>query len=120
MRPSVEPTAGAASRRAGQSSPSRSVADISTRPMYTAPLSAKTPTVVAVPMPPDEHWSPWLFSQATRRRGAVPSEPLPYDPERQVSVAQVDGRTVAAVELSVPPQTKKADIEKGEDQKDRW
>jgi hypothetical protein len=47
-------------------------------------------------------------------------EPLPYDAERQISVAQRGGRTVAAVELSVPPQTKKADIEKGEDQKDRW
>jgi hypothetical protein len=68
----------------------------------------------------DSRWSPWLFAHATRQRGAVPTETLPYDAERQISVVHLDGLTVAAVERSVPPQTKKADIEKGEDQKDRW
>lgn len=69
---------------------------------------------------PDEAWSPWLFSRATRQRGVVATEPLPYDADRQISVVKVNGETFAAVELSGPPQTKKADIEKGEDQKDRW
>jgi hypothetical protein len=69
---------------------------------------------------PDALWSPWLFSRATRQRGVMPTEPLSYDAKRQVSVVETDGKTVAAVELSGPPQTKKADIEKGEDQKDRW
>lgn len=69
---------------------------------------------------PDQPWSPWLFSRATRQRGVMPTEPLPYDAERQVCVGQLNGEKVAAVELSGPPQTKKADIEKGEDQKDRW
>jgi hypothetical protein len=64
---------------------------------------------------------PWLFELATRQRGRLPTSPLPYDEVRQVAViAEEDGTTVPAVERHPPPQTKKGDIEKGEDQKDRW
>ena len=65
---------------------------------------------------------PWLFGLATRQRGRVPSPALPYDEARQVAVvAGTDGAAaVPAVERHPPPQTKKGDIEKGEDQKDRW
>lgn len=64
--------------------------------------------------------SPWLFARATRQRGQAPSEPLPYDEGLQVTVSRDGAETVPAVQCYPPPQTKKADIEKGEDQKDRW
>jgi hypothetical protein len=64
--------------------------------------------------------SPWLFQRATRQRGRVASRPLPYDDALQVTVVSEGSQTVPAVERHPPPQTKKADIEKGEDQKDRW
>ncbi|MGH2968785.1 MAG: hypothetical protein ACRDK0_06935 [Solirubrobacteraceae bacterium] len=63
---------------------------------------------------------PWLFACATRQRGRVPSAPLPYDDARQVTVVKHDGQLIPAVDRYPPPQTKKGDIEKGEDQKDRW
>ena len=63
---------------------------------------------------------PWLFSRATRQRGRLPTAPLPYDEARQVTVVRSDDEVVPAVERQPPPQTKKGDIEKGEDQKDRW
>jgi predicted RNA-binding protein with PIN domain len=45
---------------------------------------------------------------------------LPYDDARQIAVVQQGNALIPAVELHPPPQTKKGDIEKGEDQKDRW
>jgi len=63
---------------------------------------------------------PWLLSLATRQRGLTLSDPIAYDDVRQVAVVEQAGERVPAVETSPPPQTKKADIEKGEDQKDRW
>jgi len=63
---------------------------------------------------------PWLFARAARQRGNVPTDPLPYDAERQVTVLNGPHGPVPAVEHQPPPQTKKGDIEKGEDQKDRW
>lgn len=63
---------------------------------------------------------PWLFTRATRQRGRVPSAPLSYDDVRQIAVVEDRGEVIAAVERYPPPQTKKGDIEKGEDQKDRW
>jgi hypothetical protein len=70
-----------------------------------------------VPMTEGE---PWLFSLATRRRASRSETPLAYDPERQVTVAWKEGRLVSALDVAIPRVTKKADIEKGEDQKDRW
>jgi len=64
--------------------------------------------------------APWLFARATRQRGRVPTAPLPYDDARQITVVEDDGEVVPAVERYPPPQTKKGDIEKGEDHKDRW
>lgn len=64
--------------------------------------------------------SPWLFQRATRQRGRVPSQPLAYDDGLQVTVVPDGSGLVPAVERYPPPQTKKGDIEKGEDQKDRW
>ena len=43
-----------------------------------------------------------------------------YDDRAQVSVVDVDGAVTLAVDADGGAQTKKADIEKGEDQKDRW
>jgi hypothetical protein len=63
---------------------------------------------------------PWLFTRATRQRGRVPSAPLPYDDTRQITVVEEGGELIPAVDRHPPPQTKKGDIEKGEDQKDRW
>jgi hypothetical protein len=63
---------------------------------------------------------PWLFARATRQRGRVPTPALPYDDARQITVVAHAGAMVPAVTRYPPPQTKKADIEKGEDQKDRW
>lgn len=65
-------------------------------------------------------WSPWLFRHATRQRGDVAIRRVPYDDALQVAVLEKDGTLLPAVQLGSPPQTKKADIEKGEDQKDRW
>jgi len=62
----------------------------------------------------------WLFSSAKHQRGQVAVPPLPYDDARQITVVEENGALVAAVERYPSPQTKKADIEKGEDQKDRW
>ena len=50
----------------------------------------------------------------------MPSAPLPYDDARQVTVVKHDGQFIPAADRYPPPQTKKGDIEKGEDQKDRW
>ena len=64
---------------------------------------------------------PWLLEFATRGRGRVPTEPLAYDAEQQVAVVfDPSGAAVPAVLHHPPPQTKKGDIEKQEDQKDRW
>jgi hypothetical protein len=50
----------------------------------------------------------------------VASPALPYDDARQITVVKEGNAVVPAVERNPPPQTKKGDIEKGEDQKDRW
>jgi hypothetical protein len=63
---------------------------------------------------------PWLFARATRQRGRIPTAALPYDNARQITVVEHQGERVPAVEHCSPPQTKKGDIEKGEDHKDRW
>ena len=64
---------------------------------------------------------PWLLEFATRARGRVPTERLPYDERQQVTmVTDEAGATVPAARRQRPPQTKKGDIEKQEDQKDRW
>ena len=63
---------------------------------------------------------PWLLTLATRQRGRVASTPVAYDEARQIAVVEQDGLVVPAIDSERPPQTKKADIEKAEDQKDRW
>jgi putative ATP-grasp target RiPP len=63
---------------------------------------------------------PWLLSLATRQRGRVPTAPVVYDDARQIAVVIEGGRVVPAITSSRPLETKKADIEKGEDRKDRW
>ena len=68
----------------------------------------------------DAMQSVWLLSLATRQRGRVPTEPVRYDDARQIAVIEQAGELVPAVEASRPLETKKADIEKGEDRKDRW
>jgi hypothetical protein len=69
---------------------------------------------------PTDRLEPWIFARATRQRGRVATAELPYDDARQVTMIESDGERVPAVERFPPPQTKKGDIEKGEDQKDRW
>jgi hypothetical protein len=63
---------------------------------------------------------PWLLSLATRQRGRIPTEPVAYNEDLQIGVVDVDGLAIPAVQTSRPLETKKADIEKGEDRKDRW
>lgn len=62
---------------------------------------------------------PWLLSLATRQRGRTPTDPVVYDDGRQVAVVAQAGHMVPAIETASAPETKKADIEKTEDQKDR-
>lgn len=50
----------------------------------------------------------------------MPTEPVAYDTLRQIAVVEQNGAQVPAIETSKPLETKKADIEKGEDRKDRW
>jgi hypothetical protein len=47
-------------------------------------------------------------------------EPTRYSDALDVLLVRREGRWKPAVWEKEPPQTKKADIEKGEDQKDRW
>lgn len=63
---------------------------------------------------------PWLLTLATRQRGRVQAAPALYDDVRQVAVVEQSGEMVPAITTAFPPETKKADIEKAEDQKDRW
>jgi hypothetical protein len=67
-----------------------------------------------------QHADPWLFRLATRQRGRILTDPLSYDPVRQVAMVHMGDAMVPAVERHPSPASKKADIEKGEDQKDRW
>jgi hypothetical protein len=43
-----------------------------------------------------------------------------YDPKVDMSFVRSDGVWTAAIDHNRHARTKKADIEKGEDQKDRW
>jgi len=65
---------------------------------------------------------PWLFQRATVR--SAPAEagdsPGQYDADLQLLVVSEGDAVVPAIDSKQPPATKKADIEKGEDQKDRW
>lgn len=64
----------------------------------------------------------WLLDQATVRRPPLQDECLVlYDEDRQASVVMLgNGESPLAVESVGGSPTKKGDIEKGEDQKDRW
>jgi hypothetical protein len=63
----------------------------------------------------------WLLDQATIRRPPVqPDSPVRYNDAAQMSLVEIDGRPALAVEARGGAPTKKADIEKAEDQKDRW
>ena len=52
---------------------------------------------------------------------AEPNHDFEYDPETAQTVTERDGQRVPVIDtdLAAGPTTKKADIEKGEDQKDR-
>jgi hypothetical protein len=64
---------------------------------------------------------PWILSLATRRRGRRGrTRAVLYDDEQQVAVVRDAGRLIPALARHPGPETKKGDIEKGEDQKDRW
>jgi hypothetical protein len=66
---------------------------------------------------------PWLFQRATVRSGQAGQGDSPgqYDADLQLLVvSEGGGAVVPAIDSEQPPATKKADIEKGEDQKDRW
>lgn len=62
----------------------------------------------------------FLASLARTQAPSRPSERIRYDEALDELVVQRDGVWVPAVDTDEPPMTKKADIEKGEDQKDRW
>jgi hypothetical protein len=48
------------------------------------------------------------------------SQPARYDRDRDELLVRERGRWIPAVESEEPPRTKKADLEKSDDQKDRW
>ncbi len=65
---------------------------------------------------------PFLIKLARRSSGSRKDQTLAYDPVQQVSVLPDDANKRPAVTRTDIPllTTKKADIEKGEDQKDIW
>jgi hypothetical protein len=65
---------------------------------------------------------PFLVKLSKRLRAAVREQTLVYDPIQQLSVLPNDPKKQPAVSRPDIPAlgTKKADIEKGEDQKDIW
>ncbi len=63
---------------------------------------------------------PLLF-RATRDQASSPGERTRYDDERDELLVLVDGSWIPAIDSpDGGPRTKKADVETGEDQKDRW
>jgi hypothetical protein len=48
------------------------------------------------------------------------SQPARYDAERDELLVREGGKWIPGVESEEPPRTKKADLEKSDDQKDRW
>ena len=64
---------------------------------------------------------PWLFRRATERTiDERESHDGRYDERLQMTVVPSANGERPAIEMAEPPASKKADIEKGEDQKDRW
>jgi hypothetical protein len=61
----------------------------------------------------------FIARRATRQTPEL-GERVRYDADRDIALVLRDGNWVAAIVAGSGPQTKKADIEKGEDQKDRW
>ena len=63
---------------------------------------------------------PFLLRLAVRQH-ASPGEPTMYDNDRDELLMKVDGNWIPAVDSPKgSPDTKKADVETGEDSKDRW
>jgi hypothetical protein len=64
---------------------------------------------------------PWLLARATiTARPEVEVDDARYDMGLQMTVVELSGGEQLAIDMRLPPASKKADIEKGEDQKDRW
>ncbi len=65
---------------------------------------------------------PFLIKLSKRFNASQRELPLVYDPAQQLSVLPNDPNKEPAVTRTDIPllTTKKADIEKGEDQKDKW
>ena len=62
----------------------------------------------------------FLARLARPQRRARRSERVWYDDASDMLMVRRNGRWVPGIDASESPATKKADIEKGEDQKDRW
>ena len=59
-----------------------------------------------------------LLRQLARRRSVAGPQPvIRYDPVSQIAVVIEDGRWLPSYDSRTVPQSKKADIETGEDQK---
>jgi hypothetical protein len=93
-----------------------------TSPMLHDTPIAKLNSAGEVGPPDADACGVWLLDQATVRRPPLQDEcPVLYDQERQASVVMLgNGESPLAVESLGGSPTKKGDIEKGEDQKDRW
>jgi hypothetical protein len=65
---------------------------------------------------------PFLIKHSKRLRASKRGPALVYDPAQQLSVLRNDPNKQPAISRTDIPvlATKKSDIEKGEDQKDRW
>jgi hypothetical protein len=64
---------------------------------------------------------PWLLARATiTARPEVDAGDTRYDMGSQMTVVRLSSGEQPAIDMRLPPASKKADIEKGEDQKDRW
>jgi hypothetical protein len=62
----------------------------------------------------------FLAARATPQYRAVARQATRYD-KTEDQLLVLEGKVwIPAIDAKEPPRTKKADIEKGEDQKDRW
>ena len=64
----------------------------------------------------NEPTRPWVLDLGTAQRGMAPdASGQRYDDSKQITF--LEEPNIAAIDVSGGPQTKKADIERGEDQK---
>ena len=62
----------------------------------------------------------FFLKQLSVRRVRQKTQPARYDRDRDELLVLEGGRWIPGIDSKEPPRTKKADLEKSDDQKDRW